>query len=222
LDELVTRVIEESTSNTGRATYKRHAKAKRVIFDLVKDNMMFIIGYLRTTKECFDALANIYEKKAPNQKRILKKQLRILSMGKDETITAFFSKIAQTRDQLITIRVTVDDDDLVQTAVDGLLESQGIFLASVNGRESQPNFERLWHDCLEEEGRLKSRNEQSFVRDHALSAKAKRWKKFPQPKGKGKKPQGKLSHLYPHLSKVRCFNCNKLGHYAKDCRNPPS
>ena len=60
------------------------------------------------------------------------------------------------------------------------------------------------------------------MQDHALAAKTKKWKKFPKSKGKGKKPQGKLSHLNPHLSKVKCFNCNKLGHYAKDCRSPPS
>jgi hypothetical protein len=152
----------------------------------------------------------------------LKKQLRTLRMRNDETIAAFFSKISQTRDQLTTIGVVVDDDDLVQIAVDGLPESWGTFLASINGREAQPNFERLWHDCLEEEGRLKRKSEHSIVRDHVLSAKAKTWKKFPQPKGKGKKLQGKLSHLHPHLSKVRCFNCNKLGNYAKDCRNPSS
>jgi hypothetical protein len=151
----------------------------------------------------------------------LKKQLRTLRMGKDETIVAFFSKIAQTIDQLTTIGVVVDDDDLVQTAIDGLPESWGTFLASFNGIEAQPNFDRLWHDCLEEEERLKITNEHSILRDHALSAKAKRWKKFPQPKGKGKKPQGKLSHLNPHLSKVICFNCNKLGHYAKYCRTLP-
>jgi hypothetical protein len=60
------------------------------------------------------------------------------------------------------------------------------------------------------------------VKDHALSAKAKKWKRFPQHKGKSKKPQGKYSHPHSYLSKVRCFNCNKLGHYAKDYRNPPS
>jgi hypothetical protein len=66
LDELVTRVIEEPTSNTGRAAYKkRQAKAKRIIFDSVKDSMMPLIGHLRTAKKCFDALANLYEKKAP-------------------------------------------------------------------------------------------------------------------------------------------------------------
>jgi hypothetical protein len=113
--------------------------------------MMPLIGHLRTAKECFDALANLYEKKAPTQKRILKKQLRTLKMGKDDTVVTFFSKIAQTKDQLIAIEVHVDDDDLVQTAIDGLLVAWGVFLASVNGRESQPNFERLWHDCLEEE-----------------------------------------------------------------------
>jgi hypothetical protein len=218
LDELVTRVMEEPTSNARRPSYKkRQAKAKGVIFDSVKDSMMPLIAHLRTVKEFFDALANLYEKKAPNQKRTLKKQLRTLKMEKDETISAFFSKIAQTRDQLAAIGVAVDDDDLVQAAVDGLPESWETFLSSVNGREVQPNFKRLWHDCLEEEGRLKSINEPSTVKDHALSAKAKKWKKFTQHKGKGK-----YSHPHSHLSKVICFNYNKLDHYEKDCRNPPS
>jgi hypothetical protein len=59
------------------------------------------------------------------------------------------------------------------------------------------------------------------VKDHALSSKANKWKRFPHNKGKGKKPQGKHSHPHSHLSKVICFNYNKLGHYAKKCRNPP-
>jgi hypothetical protein len=176
---------------------------------------MPLIAHLMTTKECFDALENIYEKKAPTQKRILNKQLHTLKMGKDKSISVFFSKISQTRDQLATIGVAVDDDDLVQTTVDRLLDSWETFLSSVNGREVQPNFERLWYDCLEEEGRLKSRNEPSTVRDHALLVKAKKLKKFLQHKGKGKKPQGKHSHFHSHLFKVRCVNSKRLGHYAK-------
>lgn len=85
----------------------------------------------------------------------------------------------------MAIGVAEDDDDLVQTTVDGLPESWETFLSSVNGREVQPNFERFWHDCLEEEGKIKSKGEPSTVKDHALSAKAKKWKRFPQHKRKG-------------------------------------
>jgi hypothetical protein len=109
----------------------------------------------------------------------------------------------------------VDVDDLVQIAVDGLPDSWETFLSSVNVREVQSNFKILWHDFLEGEGRLKSRNEPLMVRDHVLSFKSKRWNKFPQHKGKGKKPQGKHSHFHSHLSKIICFNCKRLGHYAK-------
>jgi hypothetical protein len=222
LEELISRVIEELTSNKTRETYKKKQdKAKRIIFYSIKDNMMPIIGHLRIAKECFDTLANLYENKAPTQKRILKKQLHILRMGKDDSVATLFSKISQTKDQLIAIGVSIDDYDLVKTVFDGLVESRGVFPASVNGREVQPNFDRLWHDYLEEEGILKSRNESSLLRDHALSIKTTKWKKFPQAKGKGKKPQGQLSHLNPHLSKVKYFNCNNLGHYARNYRNPP-
>ena len=94
LDELVTKVVEEPTSNAGRTTFKkRQAKAKRVIFYSIKDSMMPLTGHLRIAKECFDALANLYEKQTPTPKRVLKKQLRTLKMGKDENVASFFSKI---------------------------------------------------------------------------------------------------------------------------------
>ena len=67
LDQCVTSVIEEPTSNSRRAAYKRNqAKAKRVIFDSVKYHLMPVITPLKTAKECFDTLTNLYEKKAPS------------------------------------------------------------------------------------------------------------------------------------------------------------
>ena len=114
MDDLVARVVEEPTTNQESATFKKkQAKAKRIIFYSVKYNLMPVIAPLRITKECLDALANLYEKKAPIQKRDLKKQLHSLKMEKDEPITTFFSKISHIRDQLMAIGVKVEDDDLV-------------------------------------------------------------------------------------------------------------
>ena len=69
-------------------------------------------------------------------------------MEKDEAVASFFTKISQVRAQLTSIVVVVDEDGLIQITIDGLPSSRETFLAVVNGREVQPNFERLWHDCL--------------------------------------------------------------------------
>ena len=128
----------------------------------------------------------MYEKKAPSQKRVLKKRLRTLKLNKDKGVGSFFTKIAQVRDQLIAIGIVDDDDDLVQIVVDGLPSSWETFMASVSGRENQPTFERLWHDCIEEEGKASSKVTKEG--NLALIAKTKKFKKsFPQQK-KGKKP----------------------------------
>ena len=97
-------------------------------------------------------------------------------MEKDETVATFFSNISQIRDQLMAIADKVEDDDLVQTLFDGLPTAQETFLATVNGREVQPNFERLWHNCLEEEGRIQSRAGSPPEKDHALATKTKKGK----------------------------------------------
>ena len=91
------------------------------------------ITSLKTAKECYDTLVNLYEKKAPSQKRVLKKRLRTLKLNKDQSVGSFFTKKAQVRDQLIAIGITVDDDELVQTMVDGLPCSWKTFMAFACG-----------------------------------------------------------------------------------------
>ena len=112
-------------------------------------------------------------------------------MEKDEGVDPFFTKIAQVRDQLSAIGVLVDDDDLVQIVFDGLPSSWEAFLAAVSGHETQPNFDRLWHDYLEEEGRIQSKANGAKEGNLALTAKTKKFKEPFPPKKKEKKPQGK-------------------------------
>ena len=135
-----------------------------------------------------------------------------LKLNKDGGVGSVFTKIAQVRDQLIAIGIVVDDDDLVQTMVDGLPSSWETFMASFSGRENQPTFEKLWHDCIEEERRtsVKVTKEGNL----ALATKTKKLRNPSPQQKKGKKPQGKFSDV----SKVECYNCHKFGHFARDCR----
>ena len=94
LEQYVTTVMEEPTSNAGRAAFmKSQAKAKRIIFDSVKDNIMPTMTSLMTAKDCMDTLVNLYEKQAPGQKRTLKHKLKYLKMEKVEPVASLCLRI---------------------------------------------------------------------------------------------------------------------------------
>ena len=51
LDSFVTSVIKEPTTNSVRTNYKSNqAKAKQIIYDSVKDNLMSVITPLKTAR----------------------------------------------------------------------------------------------------------------------------------------------------------------------------
>jgi hypothetical protein len=67
LEHYVTTMVEEPTNNAGRVTFKKsQAKAKRIIFDSVKDNIIPAMTSLMTAKDCMDTLVNLCEKHAPS------------------------------------------------------------------------------------------------------------------------------------------------------------
>ena len=79
-----------------------------------------------------------------------------------------------------------------------------------------PNWERLWSDLMQEEIRRSTRDSSSSMHDEencALVSKAK--------KGKGKVSLSESSSSNDgkkvDKSKVRCFRCHELGHYATNC-----
>ena len=66
LDDLVFNTIEEPTSNAGRTAFKKkQVKARKIIYDSIKETLMPNITSLKTAKECFDTLTDLYEKKTP-------------------------------------------------------------------------------------------------------------------------------------------------------------
>ena len=133
-----------------------------------------------------DALSNLYDTKAPSQKRSLKKQLHTIQMDKNETIVLFFSRISQLKEQLLAVGAQIEENDFVDAAIDEPPDSWTTFISSVCGRGETPSFEGFWHDFLEEENKLQRRfgsSSKDGENDLALSAKFKKGKRF-----KGKKP----------------------------------
>ena len=119
LDSFVTFVIKEPTKIAGRPNYKKNQeKEKRIIYDSVNDNLMLVITPLKATKECFETITNLYEKKVPTQERVLNNKLCNLNMEKDDTVASLFTNISQVKYQLATIDLVTDEDDLLQTSID--------------------------------------------------------------------------------------------------------
>ena len=105
-------------------------------------------------------------------------------MEKDEGVGPFFRKITQVRDQLSAIGVPIDDDDILQIVFYGIPSSWETFLDVVSGRKTQTNLHRLWHDCLEEEGRIQSISNENKEGNLSLTSKAKKFNKSFPPKKK--------------------------------------
>ena len=95
LDGYVSNVVKDPTTNARWTTFKNNkAKSKWIIYDLGKENLMPMIIPLKTEKECFNTLTNLYDKKDLSQKRELNNKLHNLKMEKDEVVDSFFTKIS--------------------------------------------------------------------------------------------------------------------------------
>jgi hypothetical protein len=69
----------------------KEAKARRIILDGVKDHLVPHLAEKKTTKEMWDALKNLFEVKNEKQKMDLKAKLHDTKMGKEESVSSYFT-----------------------------------------------------------------------------------------------------------------------------------
>jgi hypothetical protein len=171
---------------------------------------------MTTVRDMWEALKSLFQSKNENRKMVLREKLRDTKMTGSNIVTTYLTRTRQVRDELDAIRVTVDDSDLVRTTLKGFKEWTS-FIKGVMAREKLLDWSTLRDDLVQAELRDEEMNGGKYKNDNenlALASQAKKgkFKKFVN--GESTSQDDKKD-----MSKVKCYECRKFGHYAGQCPN---
>ena len=156
------------------AAWRRHdVKTRKILIHSVKSHLLFHISKAATAKEMFDTLKNLFERDSTSKSITLRSQLHTIKMKKSESMDAYFTRVAEIRDQLGNAGEVVPNKELSIYILRGLPNTWGSFVQTVTGRDTLPKYDRLWVDCTEEESRLMAKNGETCEENQVL---ATRWK----------------------------------------------
>ena len=163
----------------------------------------------------WDALNSLFQSSNENRKMVLREKLKSIKMAKVEGVIPYLTRISQVRDELTLVGEVFPGSELVWTALNGVAKPWDFFVEAIVARENLPSWDRLWDDFVQEETRWglvqgSSSTSKEDEENVALTPKGKKkFKKGPK-KGGVKQWDGQKKEL----STVKCFACQKLGHYA--------
>jgi hypothetical protein len=191
----------------------------------VKDHVIPHISDKDYAYQMWKSLCSLNQSPNQNHKMVLQEKLRGTKMGKTDTITSYLLRLTQIRDGLGAVGDIVDSSELVQTTLNVFTKSREIFVHGIVAREHMPSWERLWDGFIKEEIRCGSisTSQQHGVEDGdevdlAFVAKGKmKTKQGPKVGAKEQQSRGQGEQQKKDMSKVRCFACGELGHYAGQC-----
>jgi hypothetical protein len=220
--DVVTKTLPATTTDIEKKIRKEEdVKARKLIIYSVRDHLLPRIANLKTTYDMYEALKEMFESDNTLRALTLKSQLQSTKMTKGDTVSIFFMKLSEIKEQLETIGEIMSDRELVLTTLNNLPKSWEPFLQSISGREALPTFDRLWTDCTQEELRLRNRGvEDSSEENHALALHTKKGGKFKRnfrQTFKGEKSSSNPGYQRRDVSEIQCFRCDNYGHYARNC-----
>ena len=161
----------------------------------------------------YAALKKLFENENPSRILALKDQLRQVKFTKDELISSYFLKIAQSKDQLESIDESSLDIYLVLTYMGGIPSKWNPFLKGICAYGQLPTFDLFWLECIQEETREIASTLKEKEEELDLASKIGK-KKGKCNKGKKEIKSVQNPSIKKDKSNLKCFNCGKLGHFA--------
>ena len=134
---------------------RKHNKAtgdsKRLIMDGIKNHIVPHLAEKKTTNEMWKALISLYEEKSVQRKVLLETQMRSFMMAKGEDMEHFLFRLQSIRDQLTATGAKVEEDVMVRTALNAVMDEWETFVQSILGRVDLPDWDNLWAILRQEE-----------------------------------------------------------------------
>ena len=89
----------------------------------------------------YEALSKLFTIKNLGQITSLKNELRTFKMTKDDTVSSYFVRISQLREQIHVIDKIIYEKDFLATIVNGLPRSWNAFATGIGSWKEVPSFE---------------------------------------------------------------------------------
>ena len=121
LEGFIKEEVAEPNEVEAKAKYKKDMiKAKRIIADSVKVNLIPQVSSRETPKEMFDALSDLFEGRNINRNMTFRNHLKSVKAQMSKTMQSYFTRVAQIKKQLKAIGDMVEEAEIVMTTLNGL------------------------------------------------------------------------------------------------------
>jgi len=216
MDYVKGRVKEPPSSApvAAKTKYKKgEVKAKKIIVDSIHKPLVAYISDLETSKEMYDTLVGMFKVNNANQVLFLKNKLKDIKMDRGESIQSYFMRITEIKNDLLPIGEVIGDRELTLISLGGLTREWDVFNTTILNNHRILGFDKLLARCTQREIRMMERDKPSNRNNPtAFSTHAKSKNNVgPRRQCEGFKPRLKEGR------KGRCFNCNRFGHFAREC-----
>jgi hypothetical protein len=94
--------------------------AMSIIMDSIKYHLIPYISHLNSSKNMYDALTNLFSVRNIGQVMSLKNELHDMKMNDDDSITSYFVRMSQLKDQIQAIEEITSEKELVNIVLNGL------------------------------------------------------------------------------------------------------
>ena len=145
-------------------------------------------------------------------------------MSKGESFQDYFTRVSRFKEQIYAIGDSPNEYELVMNSLNGLTIPWDSFIQTLCARKGSMKFDIVWEDCIQGEARVANREALLKEDDQTLATHTRRIIKSNFKKGSHKeyRPPKKFQRKRENsqkkdYSKYQCYNCNKIGHLAKEC-----
>ena len=149
LDHVRGRIVEPP-SNASATARNKWTK----ILDSIDKRLVAHVSELTTSKEIYDRLVSLFKVNDANQVLFLRNKLKEIKKGKDESMQAYFLRITEIKNDLLSIGEVVLDREMTLTTLGGLPPEWYIFRTTLLNNNVIPEFEELMARCIQEKTRM--------------------------------------------------------------------
>ena len=109
----------------------------------IDKHLVVYISDLNTSKEIYDRLVSLFKVNDANQVLFLRNKLRKIKKGKDESMKAYFLRITEIKNDLLSIGEAITDREMALTTLGGLPSKWYVFRTTLLNNIVIPGFEEL-------------------------------------------------------------------------------